>query len=214
METPSEKLLRRLGNKAQRAFTLVEILVVIAIISVLAAFGTQGAKIAARKRDYSRAETQLERLKLVIEDYKLRFGTYPPSNPPIYDGGLYNELRGNGILNKPGSSNPARYAKDYLPSLKADEAVVVDPATGLFVPAPPTPLFNVINNMPLPVPEPTRYLVVPALPVVPDPPPVPLPPVFWNYNSASPTNTLAGYDLWAVYAERGTLKPIIISNGK
>ncbi len=209
METPSEKPMRRNGSKAQRAFTLVEILVVIAIISVLAALGTQGAKIAARKRDYSRVETQLERLKLVIEDYKLRFGTYPPSNPAIYDGGLYNELRGNGILNKPGSSNPARHAKDYLPSLKADEAVVVDPATGLFVPAPPTPLFNVINNVPLPVPEPTRYLVVPALPVS-----LGVSVNFWNYNSVSPTNTLTGYDLWAEYAERGTLKPIIISNGK
>ncbi len=129
--TGSNRLLRS-DLRMRSAFTLVEILLVIAIIGVLAGLGFQGANIAARKRDRARVEAQLERLKLVIEDYKLRFGTYPPGS------NLYNELRGDGVLNKPGSSNPARQAKNFLPNLKPDETVT-NGSTYLAVPALPMP---------------------------------------------------------------------------
>ena len=170
----------------------MEILLVIGILGVVMATAMVGLNTAGdraiRKREVHRVEVQLERLKLVIEDYKFRFGTYPPENPAIYDAGLYNELRGNGILNKPGSSNPARQAKDYLPNLKADESALMDPTN----PASP------------------RCLV--AVPAPPGSPPNA--PNFWNYNSSNPKNKLAGYDLWAEYTERGTSKSIIISNEK
>ena len=197
-------------SQSQRSFTLVEILVVVAIIAVLTALVLQGASIAARKRDRSRVEAQLERLKLVIEDYKLRFGTYPPDNPADVAGSrLYDELRGYGVLNKPGTANPARQAKDYLPALQSDEWVVIDRATGQAIGRDEV-LYKdgVIYRDRVIYPEGVPYLSVSALPIGPNQP------NRLNYNSSSPKRNPGSYDLWADYAERGTLKRITIGNWK
>ncbi len=115
---------RSLKLNSPRGFTLVEILVVIAIISIVATLGFQGASIVTRKRDRARVEVQLEQLKLAIEDYKLRFGTYPPDNPSFCD-----ELTASGgavinNMNKPASIGSSRSPKNYLPSLTANDFYV------------------------------------------------------------------------------------------
>ncbi len=266
-QTNSSNRSLRSDLRTRSAFTLVETLVVIVIIGVLVALGTQGANIAARKRDSTRVEAQLERLKLVIEDYKLRFGTYPPGS------NLHDELRGMGVLNnlnKSGPQNPARQAKDFLPNLKPDETAVINGTTYLAVPALPIPPGKLVNNT-LQVPSqldtgspsdyfvevyvgpnpndpygplPTRWLpFMGKFPIIalasPRPPNAavgsiyqangrqrlsdfmgqwdrdPAAPNVWSYRDPnSATNKHAGYDLWAEYSERGTGKPIIISNGK
>lgn len=127
METLSDNSARLTKYNGRRAFTLVEVLVVIGIISLLAALGFQGATIVTRKRDRVRVETQLEQLKLAIEDYKFRFGTYPP------DATLYDELTANGVINstnKPATIGSSRHPKNYLPNFTAND-VYLDMSTGV-----------------------------------------------------------------------------------
>jgi len=77
------------------AFTLVELLVVMGIITVLAALiipaGRNIRDNAARKK----AKAELKQVELAIEAYKAKYGFYPPGNPgsPILNQ-LYFELTG------------------------------------------------------------------------------------------------------------------------
>jgi len=63
-----------------RAFTLVELLVVISIMAVLAGFTIPVLKTvkAAQQKKVARAE--LEHLQTALENYKAKYGFYPPSN--------------------------------------------------------------------------------------------------------------------------------------
>ena len=80
-----------------RAFTLVELLVVIAIMGVLAGFTIPVLKTvrAAQQKKVARAE--LDHLATALENYKAKYGAYPPGNnqtgytPPIY-GPMLNQL--------------------------------------------------------------------------------------------------------------------------
>lgn len=65
---------------ASRAFTLIELLTVIAIIAVLASLSVGVSAIVARKSKISRTRAELGRLDLAIRDYKAHFGFYPPDN--------------------------------------------------------------------------------------------------------------------------------------
>ena len=79
----------------RRAFTLVEMLVVIAVIAILAAiifpaFGTIKRRAAVQK-----AQTELKLVASAITNYKQQYGHYPPdhSGNPLTNG-LYFELLG------------------------------------------------------------------------------------------------------------------------
>jgi general secretion pathway protein G len=63
-----------------RAFTLIELLVVISIMGVLAGFTIPVLKTvkAAQQKKVARAE--LEHLQTALENYKAKYGAYPPSN--------------------------------------------------------------------------------------------------------------------------------------
>lgn len=83
-------------------FTLIELLVVISIIGVLAALSipVMGAVKAAQYKKVARAE--LEQLETALENYKAKYGAYPPSNKnspgtdydPMMFSQLYYELSG------------------------------------------------------------------------------------------------------------------------
>jgi prepilin-type N-terminal cleavage/methylation domain-containing protein len=79
-------LSRQVGN---RAFTLIELLTVMAIIAILAAisFGVVGA---VRKRAaIGQAKAQLSSLALALEAYKLQYGDYPQATTGTsWPGGL------------------------------------------------------------------------------------------------------------------------------
>lgn len=65
---------------SSRAFTLIEMLTVIAIIAVLASLTVGVSAVVARKSKVSRTRAELGRLDLAIRDYKAHFGFYPPDN--------------------------------------------------------------------------------------------------------------------------------------
>lgn len=69
------------NSLTNRAFTLVEMLVVIAIIAVLATLVTGGMARAKSARERSRVKAELNMLVTAIDSYKQKLGFYPPDNP-------------------------------------------------------------------------------------------------------------------------------------
>jgi prepilin-type N-terminal cleavage/methylation domain-containing protein len=65
----------------RRAFTLVELLVVISIIGVLAALIIPLAGSVARTKKISTAQAEMQQIETALENYKAKYGVYPPSNP-------------------------------------------------------------------------------------------------------------------------------------
>ncbi len=80
---------------ARRAFTLVEMLVVIAVIAILAAMIFPAFGALKRKAAIQKAQTELQLVASAITDYKHQYGHYPPDHPanPTVNG-LYFELLG------------------------------------------------------------------------------------------------------------------------
>jgi general secretion pathway protein G len=87
-------------TKRQAAFTLVELLTVIAIIAVLAALTVGGAKFALRKSAENRAKAEIHALEAALGDYKADNGFYPLQStypPPAGSSTIiYNALVGGG----------------------------------------------------------------------------------------------------------------------
>jgi len=67
-------------RRPQRAFTLVELLVVIVIIALLAALITPAVMAAMRAAKRTQISAELSQLHSAIEAYKSENGSYPPSN--------------------------------------------------------------------------------------------------------------------------------------
>jgi len=93
------------------AFTLIELLVVISIIGLLAGF-TIPALSSIKKQQYLKtARAELEYIQTALENYKAKFGSYPPGNQnanTIYTASgqdrsqfnqLYYELAGTSVNN-------------------------------------------------------------------------------------------------------------------
>jgi len=87
--------------RRRTAFTLIELIVVIAIIGLLAAMIFPIAGAVNRHKQIGTAQTQLQALSTAIESYKSKLGFYPPDNPNnAVSNQLYFELMGttnNGV---------------------------------------------------------------------------------------------------------------------
>mgnify|MGYP002629863800 CR=1 FL=1 len=82
-----------------RGFTLVEMLVVIAIIGLLSGLLVSLSGSASRKKVESRTRAELANMVTAIESYESKYGQYPPSNPLATESSaqwntLYYELTG------------------------------------------------------------------------------------------------------------------------
>ena len=185
---------------SSRAFTLVEMLVVIAIIGVLASLVLTGVGVAAKRRDISRVEAELRKLELLISTYKDKWGSYPPDNVGgAVTNALYYELSGTSLaggnyrtldgaatissanaqayLGVPGFLNStlgAAQAKNYLPELKPDHSALISTAPAVRVLTAPGK------------PAPGNTIVVNGRPVNP-----------WRYVSSNPVHNPGRFDLWA-----------------
>ena len=80
------------GNRASSAFTLIELLTVIAIIGVLAGLIIPLSGIASAKMRIGRVQAELNTLMTMIDSYKHELGGYPP------DHGLLSQTRTNDPL--------------------------------------------------------------------------------------------------------------------
>jgi prepilin-type N-terminal cleavage/methylation domain-containing protein len=114
-----------LTSNSKRAFTLVEILVVITIIAALAAMTVALYSRVSGKTNESAIRTELEQIKLALQVYKETHGYFPPSdeNDPA-NNQLFKHLSGKGV----------EKGKDLLPDLKPSQfdaaGNLVSPALG------------------------------------------------------------------------------------
>ncbi len=89
------KTANTLSTFGRRAFTLVEMLVVIAVIAILAAIIFPAFGNIKRRAAIQKAQTELQLVASAITGYKQQYGHYPPDHPanPAVNG-LYFELLG------------------------------------------------------------------------------------------------------------------------
>jgi len=64
----------------RRAFTLIEMLVVVAIMAILAGLILAVGGSVTQKRTIARARAEMSKLETAIEAYKAKMGFYPPGN--------------------------------------------------------------------------------------------------------------------------------------
>lgn len=80
------------SQSRRHAFTLVELLVVIAIIGVLAGFTLVVAKSVGKTRKISVVKGELEQIKSALDNYKAKYGTYPPGNTQAYTQPVFGSM--------------------------------------------------------------------------------------------------------------------------
>ena len=97
-------------SDGRSGFTLMEMLIVIAIIAILAGLLLSGVSVVQRRQQVTRTKTLLLRIRLAVERYELDFGDYPPGNGDEVSGGLLY-----GALNTDRRNGP------YLTGLKESE---------------------------------------------------------------------------------------------
>jgi prepilin-type N-terminal cleavage/methylation domain-containing protein len=182
------------------AFTLIEMLVVIAIIGALAALIVGAAGIYREKSVRSRVETELRQIVGAIESYQKKFGFYPPDNgktpndparPPLYyelTGTPLDPAAASGLFGVRGIVNTApnnEQGQDFFSNLgiEGKRYRAIGQQNGRDVYA-----------LTLPLKGPDGEVNA------------------WRYVSKNPTNNTETYDLWAEVLVGN--KRIIISNWK
>jgi prepilin-type N-terminal cleavage/methylation domain-containing protein len=92
-------------------FTLVELLVVISIIAVLAALTLTVMPGVAKRQKISIAQAELQQIETALENYKAKYGVYPPGNPTnALVNPLFYEL--SGVTNVIIDGNPSYQTLD------------------------------------------------------------------------------------------------------
>ena len=195
--------------RAGIAFTLIELLIVIAIISILAALIIPVTGAVNRNKMRAKARTELTLVQMAIENYKTKMGHYPPDNPGLPSTNqLYFELLGctnlgNGFATLDGSAQiqQTEFRQAFGPGVSGFVNCVASTGgeearqAGRFIPGDLKPAQ--VGSWPT---DPNVKALVSSIPWS-DPNPSTW---FWGvqglnpfyYNSSNPTNNPGTFDLW------------------
>lgn len=72
------------GGRCAAAFTLMELMVVVAVIAILASISIATLGYVNRKGAESRAKTEVATLSAAIDNYRLEVGNYPTNQAALY----------------------------------------------------------------------------------------------------------------------------------
>ena len=184
------------GKISKHAFTLAELLAVIAIIGILAAItmGIYGS--VKRKGVESRLKAELAAIELALENYKAKEGHYPYSPPwgrYVYPSPDWRGLSPNKYLKSYDSTNEVNELYRHLvtyPSTNGPKPYLADVKEDYYLGR------VLLAPVPYPWPNPSGVFTEVAF-------------AGWNYNSFDPKYNKDSYDLWVEYGD-DTVK--IISN--
>lgn len=121
------------GRGAAKAFTLIELLTVIAIVGILAAITFGIANSVREQSAISQARTELATLSLALENYKRQYGDYPqPANGTW--AGMSTGTAGNqtkllqALIGKRGPLGAPISGKGFIETAKFSLSSTADPA--------------------------------------------------------------------------------------
>ena len=77
---PTERRGARPGRPEERGFTLMELLVAIAIIMILSSMLTGGVMVALRRGGITKTNALIARIGLALDQYESDWGDYPPGS--------------------------------------------------------------------------------------------------------------------------------------
>ncbi|MBX3424973.1 MAG: prepilin-type N-terminal cleavage/methylation domain-containing protein [Pirellulales bacterium] len=105
--------------EGRRGFTLTELLVVISIIAILASLGTYAAVNGLKAAKRGRITMELNQLSQSVEDFKNKYGAYPPNG--MNDGSRNSK---NQYVNQIVASDFARMFKKAFPRHREDPELI------------------------------------------------------------------------------------------
>lgn len=208
-------VLKDLGRKGTRAFTLVEMMVVIAIIGILSGLLYTAFPQIIKKANKAKVLAEFKKLETAIDEYHKTHNTYPLDNPtnrqvnPLYyelQGTTWNaasssyDLVGERIL----ESNVRLYfGQDGLRNVTHDSNDATAPKAKAFLQGLPSSAYTVVTNttavdlrvLRVPVKDSDTNMVTAANGDLVN---------VWYYNSSTPIYNKGKYDLWAEFESGGT----------
>jgi prepilin-type N-terminal cleavage/methylation domain-containing protein len=97
--SPHSRFTFHASRNTQHAFTLIELLIVIAIIGIIAGFIFVSTKAINRQKIQAKARAELATVESAIINYQTKLGHYPPDNPDSpWRNQLYYELLGVNLV--------------------------------------------------------------------------------------------------------------------
>ncbi|MEI6563012.1 MAG: type II secretion system protein GspG [bacterium] len=111
-------LLKSETNNSRAGFTLVEILLVVAILGILAGVAVVSLKGRTASANVAAARTSVQAISTAIDTYEVDNGVYPPSLQNLLTKG--SELNWNGPYLKDGRMPKTPWGEDFIYALKGD----------------------------------------------------------------------------------------------